>query len=76
MRTERCAPDRAAIMQKAWRQWRYARSRGWHIGEDDPWTWPRCLRLAQAQERARRLDSFAAVEQAMRALVAQGAARI
>lgn len=55
-------------MRSAWKEWRYARRRGWHLDEDDRWTWPRCLKFAQAQHRARR-NSFAAVERAMKALV-------
>lgn len=68
-------PDRSSIMQKAWKQWRYARSRGWDKIEDaDQWTWPRCLCFAQAQARARRPDDFSALEVAMRnVLVASSA---
>lgn len=60
-------------MRAAWKEWRYARRKGWHELEGvDQWTWSRCLRFAAAQHRARR-ESFAAVEQAMRGLVASGA---
>jgi hypothetical protein len=52
-------------MREAWRHWRYARSKGWHIGDDDPWTWARCLRFAAAQARARRPSGFEAIEAAM-----------
>jgi hypothetical protein len=66
--------DRGAIMREAWRHWQYARRRGWHMDDADPWTWDRCLRFAQAQARARRADGIAAVERAMKELVAQSAA--
>jgi hypothetical protein len=57
--------DRATIMREAWRHWRYAQRRGWHLEEDDRWTWPRCLRFAAAQARARRPSGFEALEAAM-----------
>lgn len=61
--------DRGATMRAAWSHWRYARSKGWHIGDDDPWTWPRCIHFAAAQARARRPSGFAAVEAAMAELI-------
>ncbi len=63
--------DRAAIMRAAWKLWRYVRMKGWHLDEDDPWTWPRCVRFAQSQARARQLSGFAAVEAAMAELVSE-----
>ncbi len=68
-------PDRASVMRAAWKEWRDARRRGWHeLPGPDRWDWPRCLRFAQAQARARR-ESFGAVERAMRTLVAKSEAR-
>jgi hypothetical protein len=61
--------DRRAVMRAAWRHWRYARLKGWHLDEDDPWTWARCVRFAAAQARARRHSGFAAVEVAMAELL-------
>jgi hypothetical protein len=63
-------------MRQAWAHWRYARWKGWHeLPEPDRWTWPRCLRFAAAQHRARRA-SFSAVEAAMHALVADQGPRV
>ncbi|MGJ0505684.1 MAG: hypothetical protein ACR652_00835 [Methylocystis sp.] len=57
--------DRAAVMRAAWKEWRYARMKGWdQLAGPDRWTWPRCLAFAAAQHRARS-QSFAAVEAAM-----------
>jgi hypothetical protein len=68
--------DRGAIMRAAWKEWRYARMKGWHeLPEPDRWTWARCLRFAAAQHRAK-AASFSAVEAAMRALVANPDARV
>ncbi|GLI93592.1 hypothetical protein LMG27198_25840 [Methylocystis echinoides] len=67
--------DRSAIMRQAWKEWRYARRRGWDMLEGpDRWDWARCLRFAAAQHRGRR-DSFTAVEAAIRSLVAKSEAR-
>ncbi|RTL86955.1 MAG: hypothetical protein EKK29_08385 [Hyphomicrobiales bacterium] len=66
---------RASIMRAAWKEWRYARMKGWHVGEDDPWTWARCVRFAAAQARARRPSGFAAVETAMAALLSEDVQR-
>ncbi len=58
--------DRAAVMRQAWREWRDARRRGWDMLDGaDRWSWPRCLRFAAAQARARHGDAFAQVEAAM-----------
>ncbi len=63
--------DRAAIMRAAWKEWRAAQRRGWHLLEGpDTWTWARCIRFAQAQARARR-GGFAAVEDAIKAVLAE-----
>jgi len=43
--------DRSAVMKRAWREWNYARSRGWHIGLDAT-TFAACLRIAHGMERA------------------------
>lgn len=56
----------SAIMRAAWKEWRYARRRGWHLDEDDRWTWARCLRFAAAQHREQQ-NSWSAVEAAARA---------
>ncbi len=61
--------DHRAIMRAAWKHWRYVRMKGWHLDEDDRWTWPRCVRFAQAQARGRRPSDFAAVEAAMAELM-------
>lgn len=60
---------RAVIMRNAWRHWRYARMKGWHLDDDDPWTWARCVRFSAAQARGRRPSGFAAVEVAMAELL-------
>lgn len=67
--------DRRAVMRAAWKHWRYVRMKGWHAGDDDPWTWARCVRFAQAQARARRPNGFAAVEAAMAELMGPHNAR-
>lgn len=50
--------DRSEIMRAAWKQWRYANARGWHIG-DDPWTFAACLRLAHAAAAKRKSETEA-----------------
>ncbi len=62
-------------MRAAWREWRYARMKGWHLDEDDPWTWPRCVRFSQAQARARCSSDFAALEAAMVELLSEAVPR-
>jgi hypothetical protein len=64
------SPDRSIVMRAAWKEWRYARRKGWHLDPVDPWTWPRCIRFAQAQARARRPAGFKAVELAMQEAMA------
>jgi hypothetical protein len=51
--------DSRAVMTDAWRRWRHAKRRGWHLTEIDRWTWQRCLKLAWAAARQRR-DEIAA----------------
>jgi hypothetical protein len=66
--------DRAAIMRAAWKEWRYARMKGWDKIEDDTRTWPRCLRFAAAQHRERQ-KSWPTVEAAMREVLVASDAR-
>ncbi len=58
--------DRSAVMRAAHEEWRDCQRRGWDSLEGpDRWTFPHCLRFAQAQARARQTSGFAAVEEAM-----------
>lgn len=57
--------DGSGVMRQAHQTFRYMRLRGW-----EGWPFSRCLRFAWAQARGRKdLDSFAAVEAAMRRIV-------
>jgi hypothetical protein len=52
--------DRSAVMRAAHKQWRYVRSKGWHLRSHwDVWTWNRVLRWAWAAARQRRAELVA-----------------
>ena len=48
-------PVRSAVMKKAWEEWRYAKSKGWHLHKTDPVSFADCLRLAWSDVKGRRL---------------------
>ena len=47
--------DRSAIMKAAWREWRNAKARGWHLGHD-PMTFAACLRMAHNAAKQRKAE--------------------
>lgn len=66
--------DRAAVMRDAWRGWIYVQRKGWHHpGDDDRWSWERCLRLSLARARQERsMRQMDVIGAAVRALVEAG----